>query len=104
MSKIKFIKANAAPTSGNWESDAVYFVAKTIAGQTAAEMYVTDQAGNPREVSTENLVLEIIETLKGAAGGLAGLDNNGKVQVSQQPAGNRIEFEIVTNMAALTAC
>lgn len=103
MSKLKFYKQTAAPSAGNWEANSVYFVSKTIGTKSAAEMYVTDQAGNPREVSTEDLVSEIINGLKGQNGGLASLDNGGKVPVSQLPAGIGLEFVIAANIAARNA-
>lgn len=103
MSKLKFYKQTAAPSAGNWEANSVYFVSKTIGTKSAAEMYVTDQSGNPREVSTEDLVEEIINGLKGQNGGLASLDNGGKVPVAQLPAGIGLEFVIVANIAARNA-
>ena len=103
MSKLKFYKQTAAPSAGNWEANSVYFVSKTIGTKSAAEMFVTDQAGNPREVSTEQLVQEIIDGLKGQNGGLASLDSGGKVPVAQLPSGIGLEFVIVPDIASRNA-
>lgn len=98
MAKIKFFRETALP--GTPEANSFYLISKTIAGVTAAELYVTDNAGNAKQVATENIVTAIIGGLKGANSGIASLDSGGKVPVAQLPAGIGIDFEIVDDITA----
>jgi hypothetical protein len=101
MSKLKFYRENAMP--GTPEPDSFYAIAKTINSIDFAELYVTNGASIPRQVSGEDLVNAVIDTVKAQNNGLASLDGGGKVPVSQLPAGIGIEFEIVANIAARNA-
>jgi len=67
------------------EPNSIYYV--QIDGSTA-QHFVSDQAGNPIEVSTENLVKAYMATLKGTANGYAELDGSGKLPSGQLPAGS----------------
>lgn len=101
MSKIKFFRENALP--GTPSANSIYFISKTINSNDFAEMYVTNASGVARQVSGEDLVNAIIDTLKAQNNGLATLDSGGKIPVGQLPAGIGIEFEIVANIAARNA-
>lgn len=101
MAKIKFFRETALP--GTPQADSFYLISRTIAGVVAAELYVTDSAGNAKQVATENLANEIINSLKGANSGLASLDAGGKIPVGQIPAGIGLDFEIADTIAARNA-
>lgn len=67
------------------EPNSIYYV---DGGEGNALHFVSDQGGNPIEVSTENLVQAYMATLKGSANGYAELDGSGKVPSGQLPAGS----------------
>jgi len=66
------------------EPNSLYFIE---GGAGNATHYVSDSEGNPKQVTTEQIVQSYMSNLKGTANGYAELDGNQKVPLTQLPEG-----------------
>lgn len=68
------------------EPNNIYYIQGGIGN---AIHYVSDDEGNPRPVSTEQLIQSYMNNLKGAADGYAALDGNSQLPVANLPTGSK---------------